>query len=73
MSDEVQYRCAGFVQAEIERFAEELEVDPPNRDEENDDGSDSGSDTASEAPEKKKRPKKGKGKADHEEVNGKLF
>lgn len=24
LDDEVQYRCAGFVQAEIERFAEEL-------------------------------------------------
>ncbi|KAH8112371.1 hypothetical protein DFH11DRAFT_1607236 [Phellopilus nigrolimitatus] len=47
MSDEVQYRCAGFVQAEIERYAEELEGDRPQH-------SDSGSDSAPETAEKKK-------------------
>ena len=29
LSDELQYRCAGFVQAEIERYAEELEESKP--------------------------------------------
>ena len=31
MGDELQYRCAGFVQAEIERYAEELEEAKPHR------------------------------------------
>ena len=43
MSDEMQYRCAGFVQAEIERYASELEGDRPHEREENNAGSDSGS------------------------------
>jgi cohesin complex subunit SA-1/2 len=38
MDDEVQYRCAGFVQAEIERYAEELEPDRPAKAAESDDG-----------------------------------
>lgn len=29
LDDEVQYRCAGFIQAEIERYAEELELASP--------------------------------------------
>ncbi|KAL5478298.1 IRR1 [Sanghuangporus weigelae] len=68
MGDEMQYRCAGFVQAEIERYAEELEGDRPTRHEESDAGSDSGTDSAPETSEKKTRGAKGKGKkVDHEE------
>lgn len=38
LSDEVQYRCAGFVQAEIEQFAElvGLESQPVNEDSDED-------------------------------------
>lgn len=61
MSDEIQYRCAGFVQAEIERYAEELEGERPERPEDGDD-SDSGEDSAAEAPEKLPRGAKGKAK-----------
>ncbi|OCB88288.1 hypothetical protein A7U60_g4590 [Sanghuangporus baumii] len=70
MGDEMQYRCAGFVQAEIERYAEELEGDRPTRHEESDAGSDSDTDNAPETSEKKTRGAKGKGKkVDHEDVN----
>ncbi len=31
LDDETQYRCAGYIQAEIERFAELLEDDAPAR------------------------------------------
>ncbi|KAI5121584.1 hypothetical protein M0805_009455 [Coniferiporia weirii] len=63
MSDEIQYRCAGFVQAEIERYAEELEGDRPERGEESDDNSDSGVETPTGMPEKRKtQTAKGKGK-----------
>ena len=73
MGDEMQYRCAGFVQAEIDRYAEELEGDRPARHAESDGGSDSGSDSAPETTEKKTRSAKNKGKkAEHEEdENGK--
>lgn len=30
MSEETQYRCAGFVQAEVERYAEDLENENPS-------------------------------------------
>lgn len=46
MSDEVQYRCAGFVQAEIDRYAEELEADRPLRDVNSDDDGDISSDNS---------------------------
>jgi len=59
LDDEVQYRCAGFIQAEIERYAEELDESTPS----NDKGSDADESNESEndhAPAGK--GKKGKGR-----------
>jgi cohesin complex subunit SA-1/2 len=36
LDDEVQYRCAGFIQAEIERYAEELDLTNPADDKHSD-------------------------------------
>ncbi|EJD02028.1 uncharacterized protein FOMMEDRAFT_124206 [Fomitiporia mediterranea MF3/22] len=66
MNDELQYRCAGFVQAEIERYAEELEGDRPVPPDENHDGSDLSSDVEQETPGAKLKQKKGRRK---EELN----
>ncbi|KAI0634280.1 hypothetical protein C8Q77DRAFT_1110838 [Trametes polyzona] len=63
LDDEVQYRCAGFVQAEIERYAEEIAVAEPE--EEHSSGDDSGDDEDEEPEEqpKGKKGRAGKGKA----------
>ncbi|GBE83439.1 hypothetical protein SCP_0504880 [Sparassis crispa] len=61
LGDEVQYRCAGFVQAEIEHYAEQLEELTPAHDgqnEENDASDSNESDSA--VPAKKKNTGKGK-------------
>lgn len=57
LDDETQYRCAGFVQAEIERFKDHMEELYPTIEEDEADASeDDGSET--EAPSKKtKKPK----------------
>ncbi|KAL1948450.1 hypothetical protein VTO73DRAFT_12525 [Trametes versicolor] len=64
LDDEVQYRCAGFVQAEIERYAEEIaEAEPaeePRSDDESDEEDDQ--DEPEEQP-KGKKGRTGKGKA----------
>ncbi|KAI0795779.1 hypothetical protein C8Q75DRAFT_747433 [Abortiporus biennis] len=57
LDEEVQFRCAGFVQAEIERYAEDLEEHSPHEDTASDD---EGSDDLSDA---ESRPKKKKGKS----------
>lgn len=44
LNDEVQYRCAGFIQAEIERYAEELEEASPVADLDSENDDDSGDD-----------------------------
>ena len=61
LDDEVQYRCAGFVQAEIERFKEYLEElhPPPPEDDQGSEGSDG---EGSETEVQTKKVKKGKGK-----------
>jgi cohesin complex subunit SA-1/2 len=59
LDDEVQYRCAGFIQAEIERYAEELGESTPS------DGKGSDVDGSSESEADNAHPlkgKKGKGK-----------
>ncbi|GAA5954369.1 hypothetical protein JCM3765_004438 [Sporobolomyces pararoseus] len=70
-SQELQARCSGYVEAEIERFAEKLaeerEADQDEADEDEDDeNEDSGSDTEMEESakrnKKKKKSAKGKGK-----------
>ena len=57
MNDEIQYRCAGFIQAEIERYAEELEAELPSRPREpTDDENETGNETTGEvAAEKEKK------------------
>lgn len=77
-SDELQARCAGYIEAEIERYSDELaalkeaEQEQPDEDDEE---SDVGSDSDDEATSKKKKAKskakakskKGKGKKDKDE------
>ncbi|KAK0199245.1 hypothetical protein DFS33DRAFT_1376528 [Desarmillaria ectypa] len=60
MEDEAQYRCAGYVQAEIERYAEIVQEGGEEEDK-SDDGSDV--DSADENEAAKKAKKKGKGAA----------
>ena len=69
MSDEMQYRCAGFVQAEIERYADELESEKPPKE----GGSDAGdqSDSGSELEDRPAGKGRSKGKND-EVTNGAL-
>jgi hypothetical protein len=59
LDDETQYRCAGFVQAEIERYAEHLATLQPEKDAGGEE-SGSGSDTEGEAPKPKKKGRKKK-------------
>jgi cohesin complex subunit SA-1/2 len=60
LDDEVQYRCAGFIQAEIERFKEHLEEMYPSF--EDDQGSEGSDGEGSETEVLSKKTKKGKGK-----------
>ena len=41
LDDETQYRCAGFIQAEIERYADELEQALPSPERDGDEDEDS--------------------------------
>ncbi|KAI0356888.1 hypothetical protein OH77DRAFT_1423133 [Trametes cingulata] len=59
LDDEVQYRCAGFVQAEIERYAEEIAEPEP----EEEAGSEEDSDGEEEQEEADEQPKGKKGRA----------
>ena len=61
LDDDSQYRCASFVQTEIERYAEELEELSPLTEDESDNGSDNDQSDAEEQP-KAKKSKKSKGK-----------
>ncbi|KAI0074611.1 hypothetical protein K474DRAFT_1765478 [Panus rudis PR-1116 ss-1] len=73
MDDETQYRCAGFVQAEIERYAEELEELAPDEEEDEDEDDDedaNNSDHDEAANTKKAKGKKGK-RSPHLVVGGK--
>ena len=64
LDDEIQYRCAGYIQAEIERYAEYIgsgrEDDESGQEESGDDSSDAGHAEAGDAIEDKTR--KGKNK-----------
>lgn len=60
MTDEVQFKCASFIQAEIERYAEELEGDRPEK--EDVEGSDSADDSPDEV-RAKQQPQGAKGRA----------
>lgn len=61
LDDDSQYRCASFVQAEIERYAEELEELSPLTEDESEDGSDNDqSDTEERSKVKKSKKRKGK-------------
>jgi cohesin complex subunit SA-1/2 len=73
LDDEAQYRCAGYIQAEIERFAELLASTAT--DDADDEASDSASDSEEGTPKAKKaKPKKKKNKraADVEHDMGEL-
>lgn len=69
-SDELQARCAGYVEAEIERYAEQIAENAAEQEDEEEeeveDNSDSGSETETEETNKSRsqsqRSKKGKGK-----------
>lgn len=60
LDDEVQYRCAGFVQAEIERFAEEIA--PAAVEEDESSGEDNEEEEEEVEVENTKKGKKGRGK-----------
>lgn len=71
MPEQLQARCAGFVEAEIERYAESIEEDDEagdvtaaeDNDEEEDDELVSDEDEAEAAKRRKQKGKKGKGKS----------
>jgi cohesin complex subunit SA-1/2 len=64
LDDEVQFRCAGYVQAEIERYAESLvEPDAGEEDEDEDEEENDSGDEGSDAGDDGKKKGKGKGKA----------
>jgi cohesin complex subunit SA-1/2 len=58
LDDEVQYRCAGFIQAEIERYAEELGESTSSDDKDSDIDESSESDVENGLPAKGKKSKK---------------
>lgn len=62
LTDEVQYRCAGYIQAEIERYADKLEAEADESEDE--DGSDDDALSSEEEDEgeniKKNKSKKGR-------------
>lgn len=61
LDDETQYRCAGFVQAEIERYAEELdEISQAEEDVSEEEGTDDQAEDDKPAKAKKNNKKKGK-------------
>ncbi|KAH9854575.1 hypothetical protein C2E23DRAFT_817055 [Lenzites betulinus] len=63
LDDEVQSRCAGFVQTEIERYAEEIAEAEPVEEHGSDEDSDDQDDDEPEEQPKGKRGKAGKGKS----------
>lgn len=62
LDDEVQYRCAGFIQAEIERYSEELGENTPSAENSSDDDDDSSASEDDQAPVKEKKSKVARGK-----------
>ncbi|KAJ7507277.1 hypothetical protein B0H11DRAFT_1706223, partial [Mycena galericulata] len=63
LDDEVQFRCAGYVQAEIERYAETLvEPDEAEQDEDEDEDEEKENDSGDEGSNAGEDGKKGKGK-----------
>ena len=70
MDDEVQYRCAGYVQAEIERYADEIDGSASAAENEKQDGGSDSSDDDHEHEEKKAAQGKGKGKAKRAKTGG---
>lgn len=69
LDDGEQHLCAGFVQTEIERYAEELEEAAPPREDESED-EDSGVDHTDDEATKAKGKKKGKGKQSKQDATG---
>ncbi|GAA6013136.1 hypothetical protein JCM11491_005192 [Sporobolomyces phaffii] len=73
-SEELQARCSGYIEAEIERFAERLaaereaEEDEAEEEDEEEEADDSGSDTEMEESAKKKKKSKAKAKGKGKKV-----
>lgn len=63
LDDEVQYRCASFVQAEIESYAEEIAEETPEEHESSEDDNEDEEPEPEEQPKGKKRGPKGKAAA----------
>jgi hypothetical protein len=70
MDDEVQYRCAGYIQAEIERYADEIDDGAAVAEGEKQDGDSHSSDDENENEEKEAPQGKGKGKAQKAKKGG---
>lgn len=62
LDDEIQYRCAGFIQAEIERYAEGLGGTTPSAENSSDGDDDSSGPEDDQAPVKGKKSKANQGK-----------
>jgi cohesin complex subunit SA-1/2 len=62
LDDEVQYRCAGFIQAEIERYAEELGETTPSAETSSDGDDDSSESDDDQAAVKGKKNRATRGK-----------
>jgi cohesin complex subunit SA-1/2 len=63
LDDEVQYRCAGYIQAEIERYAESLGSGPPDDEEEDGEKDSDGEETSDgEQGDEAKKAKRAKGR-----------
>lgn len=73
MDDEMQYRCAGFIQAEIERYAEDLEGESPSKEQEKDDDTDSGLESENYDTEKSKQKKGDKSKRKQQALPDGMF
>ncbi|KAH8097102.1 hypothetical protein BXZ70DRAFT_1009416 [Cristinia sonorae] len=62
LDDEAQYRCAGFVQAEIERYADELEEPSPDAEDDSEPEESESDESGDEDRPKRRKSKKSKGK-----------
>lgn len=62
LDDEVQYRCAGYIQAEIERYADSLGMRAADDEEEGEKDSDGEETSDGEQADETKKAKRAKGK-----------
>ncbi|KAF9463277.1 hypothetical protein BDZ94DRAFT_636599 [Collybia nuda] len=69
LDDEVQYRCAGYIQAEIERYAESFDAGDAEDDDEVLDSDGEPMSDGEPTEDQNKKPRSGKGKRSFKEVN----